>query len=168
MSIERLSGAALLVVGVLLAVDVRDDLLHGSDFLHVAAEVMAFTICAVVLGWQVVGVVRRWRSDAVAMEGRVKHLEIERDAWRTKSKELLAGLGSAVDAQFRQWGLSAAEKEVGLLILKGLSHKEIATLRQSSERTVRQQAASIYAKSGLEGKAGLAAFFLEDLFLPNG
>jgi len=35
-----------------------------------------------------------------------------------------------------------------------------------SERTVREQARSVYAKSGLTGRASLSAFFLEDLLAP--
>jgi len=55
---------------------------------------------------------------------------------------------------------------VTLLLLKGLSHKEVATARAVSERTVREQSRSIYNKSGLTGRAALSAFFLEDLFAP--
>jgi DNA-binding NarL/FixJ family response regulator len=50
--------------------------------------------------------------------------------------------------------------------LKGLSHKEIAEVRRTSERTVRQQAREVYGKAQLAGRAELSAFFLEDLFLP--
>ena len=78
----------------------------------------------------------------------------------------LRGLGEAIDAQFDRWGLTPAEREVALLILKGLSHKEIAAVRESSERTARQQARAIYAKANLSGRAALSAFFLEDLLLP--
>lgn len=62
--------------------------------------------------------------------------------------------------------LSHCDKEVGLLILKGMSYKEIAILRNVSEKTVRQQAHSIYKKAKLSGRAALSAFFLEDLLLP--
>jgi DNA-binding NarL/FixJ family response regulator len=48
-----------------------------------------------------------------------------------------------------------------------LRHKAIADLRQTSERTVRQQALAVYRKSGLNGRNDLAAFFLEDLLLPG-
>ena len=51
-------------------------------------------------------------------------------------------------------------------MLKGLSFKEIAPVRGTSERTVRQQALAVYAKAGLAGRAELAAFFLEDLLVP--
>lgn len=60
----------------------------------------------------------------------------------------------------------AAESEVALLILKGLGLGEIAALRSTSERTVRDQARAVYRKSGLANRASLSAFFLEDLLLP--
>jgi hypothetical protein len=40
-----------------------------------------------------------------------------------------------------------------LLLIKGVSHKEIATVCAVSERTVREQARSIYSKAGLTGRA---------------
>ena len=49
------------------------------------------------------------------------------------------------------------------MLLKGFSHKEIARLRNTSEATIRQQAAAIYLKSRLGGRAALSAYFLEDL-----
>jgi DNA-binding CsgD family transcriptional regulator len=79
---------------------------------------------------------------------------------------VLEGLGAAIDRQFRRWALTEAEREIALLILKGLSHKAIARIRRTSERTVREQARSIYNKAGLSGRSGLSAFFLEDLLLP--
>ena len=36
--------------------------------------------------------------------------------------------------------------------------------RRTSEATIRQQAQSVYRKSGLTSRAELAAYFLEDLF----
>jgi DNA-binding CsgD family transcriptional regulator len=80
----------------------------------------------------------------------------------------LAGLGVAIDRQFERWALSPAEKEVALLLLKGLSHKEIAGVRSVTEATARQQARAVYKKAGLSGRHDLSAFFLEDLLLPPG
>jgi DNA-binding CsgD family transcriptional regulator len=84
-----------------------------------------------------------------------------------EAESLLRGLGEQIDRQFAAWGLTAAEREVALLMLKGLRHKEIASLRATSERTVRQQALTIYKKAGLDGRTDLAAFFLEDLLQPG-
>ena len=63
--------------------------------------------------------------------------------------------------------MTPAEREIGLLILKGLSHKEVAALRGTTEATVRQQAQSIYAKAKLPGKTAFTAYFLEDLWVPE-
>jgi DNA-binding CsgD family transcriptional regulator len=91
----------------------------------------------------------------------------ERDAWRASAEQALAGLGKAIDDQLRAWGLTGAEREVALLLLKGQSHKHIAHATGRSERTVRQHAVAIYDKSGLGGRAELAAFFLGDLEPPT-
>ena len=97
----------------------------------------------------------------------IRDLEFARaegNAWRNKVRSHLAGLKSGMDIQFQDWGMTAAEREIGLLILKGLSHKEIAVLRATTEPTVRQQAQSIYRKAKLPGKTAFCAYFLEDLF----
>ena len=44
-----------------------------------------------------------------------------------------------VEEKFAQWGLTAAEQDVALFLLKGLSTQEIAALRQTSEGTVKAQ-----------------------------
>ena len=111
----------------------------------------------------------------ITSQQRDEHVKVIRDLelaraqgqrWRSEARSYLDGLGQAIEAQFSRWNLTEAEREVALLILKGLSHKEVATVRAVSERTVREQARSIYAKSGLTGRAGLSAFFLEDLLAP--
>lgn len=107
----------------------------------------------------------RAESEALAKQLQVSVLETTR--WRREAGDLLAGLGAAIDAQFERWLLSPAEREVALLLLKGLSHKEIAAVRHVGEATVRQQAQAIYRKSGLANRNDLAAFFLEDLLLPS-
>ena len=88
------------------------------------------------------------------------------ERFRNEARDALRGLGEAIDRQFSRWQLSPAEREVGLLLLKGLSHKEVAAARSTSETTIRQQALAIYRKSGLHNRAELSAFFLEDLLLP--
>ena len=52
------------------------------------------------------------------------------------------------------------------MLLKGLTFKDIAKARCKSERTVRQQAGAIYAKSSLVNRSDLAAYFLEDFMTP--
>jgi DNA-binding CsgD family transcriptional regulator len=83
--------------------------------------------------------------------------------WQKANESYLRGLGEAIRSQFLAWGFTTAENEVALLLIKGLSHREIAVLRDTSERTVRHQAQSAYRKADLPGRNALAAFFLEDL-----
>lgn len=71
-----------------------------------------------------------------------------------------------VQAQFAAWQFTPAEKDVGLLLIKGLSLEEIAVVRETKSKTVRQHATALYAKAALEGRHQLAAYFLEDLMTP--
>ena len=113
------------------------------------------------LGW--------WRAERSAV-GLRESLEEQRGArahWQASAQSALEGLGRAIDAQFRAWRLTPTEREVALLVLKGHGHKEIAALTGRSERTVRQHAGTVYEKAGLSGRAELAAYFLQDLMLPE-
>ncbi len=76
--------------------------------------------------------------------------------------EMLAELRGLIDGLGAPW-----QSLVARLLLKGLSHKEIATVRGASEATARQHATAVYKKANLAGRAELAAFFLEDLLLPR-
>lgn len=78
----------------------------------------------------------------------------------------IEALASAAQQQFRLWNLSDAEQDIGFLLLKGLSFKEIAIIRRTNEGTMRQQATSIYRKAKLEGRTVLAAYFFEDMLTP--
>lgn len=110
-----------------------------------------------------------WRSQRTLTQTRhvLEERSVERDAWRASAEAALAGLGKAIDERFSAWGLTPVEREIALLLLKGHSHKQIAYSSGRSERTVRQHAVAVYRKSGLSGRAELAAFFLEDILLPS-
>lgn len=95
------------------------------------------------------------------------HFRIEAENWRKESRKYIDGLSSAIDEQLCKWGLTAAEKEVAFLLLKGLSLKEVASVRHTTEKTARVQSMAIYAKAGLSSRSELSAFFLEDLLVPQ-
>ncbi len=78
-------------------------------------------------------------------------------------EKALTSIHDQIALEFDNWNLTAAEREIALLLLKGLRLKEIAGSRGTSERTVRQQAQAIYKKAGLEGRFELAAYFIEDV-----
>jgi DNA-binding CsgD family transcriptional regulator len=64
------------------------------------------------------------------------------------------------EKQFENWGLSKSEREVAMLVLKGKMTKEIAKLRFTSDRTIRNQCQAIYEKTGLSGRHELAGYFI--------
>ena len=146
------------VVLVLIGWDLTVDYGEGASMMHIAVETALFLLaaCGIVILWLQLDRTKSDLADAI----------VEAEQWRQESRELLEGLGAAIDRQFARWGLTKAEAEVGLLLLKGLSHKEIAAIRETSERTVREQSRALYRKSGLSGRSSLSAFFLEDLLLP--
>ena len=75
-------------------------------------------------------------------------------------------MAACEEREFKTWSLSPAERDVGLLLLKGLSFKEIAHVRGTTERTSREQARAVYRKAGVRGRAELSAWFIEDLLPP--
>jgi len=92
------------------------------------------------------------------------HLKNDEAAlWQHRAASFIEGLGKEIQIQFDRWRLTDMECQVALLLIKGFSHQEIAHVFERSERTVRQHAGMVYQKSGLSGRAELAAFFLEDL-----
>lgn len=166
--------AAFTLMAALAAVDVVSDLREGTTPSHVMFEGVIFLVGfagGALVARQLVAATRLARTssaEAGALAGQLARSEAEAERWRAEAHELLQGLSRAVDEQFERWQLTAAEKEVGLLLLKGLSHKEIASVRSVTEPTARQQARSVYKKAGLTGRHELAAFFLEDLMVPDG
>lgn len=109
---------------------------------------------------------RGWQTAATSLASTRRSLaerESERDAWRSRAEAALAGLSRAINEQCTAWGLTPSEREVALQLLRGVGHKQIAAATGRSERTVRQHAVAVYEKSGLAGRAELAAFFLDSL-----
>jgi len=79
-----------------------------------------------------------------------------------KMRQASRTYSDVIQQQLAAWEFTPSEKEVALLLLKGLSFDEIATVRDTKEKTVRQQATAIYRKSSLSGRHEFAAWFFED------
>jgi len=167
---QRLIKIAMVLYGVifaLIALDIISDYGDGIEWSHLITEMMVLMIAVIGLGFF-------WHKYYQSMQSTLKILQTnlavaheEAQRWRDESRDLIAGLGVEIQKQFVRWTLSNAEAEVGLLLLKGFSHQEIANIRNSSERTVREQARALYRKAGISGRSSLSAFFLEDLLLPS-
>ena len=161
-SITRIWAIAALILGVILFITL--DLIDDPDssiqdiiinLIEVAPVVL--TSVGTVLLFRVT---RRQRQDHLEVLHDLEIARLQGKRWRSEARSHLNGLGVAIETQFSRWNLTEAEREVALLLLKGLSSKEVAAVRATSERTVREQARSIYSKAGLTGRAALSAFFL--------
>ena len=165
------TAALFLLIAALVSLDLAADRGSGATFVHLLVEggIVLGSVAGAAVFFRQWGGERREASAALAAAlHRAEDWQAEASRWRGEAEQLLRGLGAAIEDQFRRWELTSAEADVALLLLKGLSVKEIADLRSVSERTVAQQARVVYRKAGLAGRAELAAFFLEDLLLPPG
>ncbi|GJM05382.1 MAG: LuxR family transcriptional regulator [marine bacterium B5-7] len=160
---------AFVFIGVLAAIDIFADLQEGTELNHIILEGFAFIIAIVsafAISLRLFKEARNSRRLVEEMSLELQKNREEAKEWKNETQALLQGLGISINKQFERWGLTPTEKEVGLFLLKGLSHKEVAYIRGVSEATARQQARSIYKKAGLNGRHDLSAFFLEELALP--
>ena len=149
-----------------MAFDVGSDLLQGASRWHVALEVAAGFAALAGAAYLLRDALRM--RELLASQARVASAYREQAvAWQAQARRHVEGLARSIDQQLDLWQLSAAEKEIAFLLLKGLSLREIAGLRGTAEKTVRAQSAAVYAKSGLSGRTELSAFFLEDLLVPQ-
>ena len=152
---------------VLVAMDLINDYQSGSTGRHLILEgiLLAFSAGVFVMGTRQLV---RSRQEVTVLKSDLNRVRDEKEQWKKETHQLLAGLSQKIEEQFNQWVLTSAEKEVGFLLLKGISLKEIAGIRQTQLKTVQQQSQSIYKKTGLASRSELAAFFLEDLLPPQG
>lgn len=160
----------VVVVGIVdLALDRPDSWLSAHVAVEVALVVVSLAFAVVLFrSWRrSQSALAQSRASLAATSAQLAARQAERDAWRTSAEQALEGFGAAIDRQFTRWQLTRAEREVGLLLLKGLGHKQAAAQLGRSERTVRQQAVEVYRKAGVQGRSELAAFFLQDVVLPD-
>lgn len=158
--------AVLALIALMVGFDLYTDSKEGVEIFHVLVEggiglVSLFGVFYLIRG-------------SLALKHQLQqsvqdfsHFRKEAETWREKARKYVEGLSESIDLQLSKWNLTVSEKEVAFLLLKGLSLKEVATIRNTSEKTARVQSMAVYAKSGLAGRSELSAFFLEDLLLPG-
>lgn len=110
--------------------------------------------------------IQQRRREIELLRTQLKTARTDLTDWQTeaanKMRQASRTYTEVIQAQLTTWKFTPSEKEVALLLLKGLSFDEIATVRDTKEKTVRQQATAIYHKSGLSGRHEFAAWFFED------
>jgi DNA-binding CsgD family transcriptional regulator len=154
----------ILVVG--LGFDIVGDLDEGVALSHVLVEIGAGTVSLILLALTVAEMVALKRTN-VGLEKRLDAVLEENARFTARSRESATRLRADIDDQFIAWGLTPAEREVALLLMRGFAFKDVAATRGTGERTARTQGLAIYQKAGLRGARELTAFFLGEVLKPD-
>jgi len=167
--IKIVTFITLVGISLFAAIDIYGDIIDGLKFSHLVHEIALalFSFIGAIYQLRII----RWQGqEIVTYKERVQELDrlneslkAEREEFQKQVSHLSNEFLVHIDQQFNKWGFTRSEKEIALLLIKGLSMKEIADIRGSAENTVRQQSSLIYKKSSLGGRMELSAFFLDDI-----
>ena len=134
------------------AIDVFGDIVFDGDFpggkLHRALELFVVVVSASAFVFHIRELKGFFRT----------HQKVS-DQMRVASGQF----AEVLDELFSSWGLSPAERDVAIFLVKGLGFKEIAEAREAKEGTVKAQANAIYRKAEVAGRHELVALFLDEL-----
>jgi len=156
----------LLSISLITVMDLITDSKEGVAWWHVFLEGSVGIVAVIGVFFLLKGTLKLKYN--LAKERKISEsLEQDNQLWKERSKKFIEGLSESIDHQLVQWKLTRSEKEVAFMLLKGYSLKEVARLRNTTEKTARAQSAAIYAKAGVSGRSQLSAFFLEDLLVPQ-
>jgi len=92
----------------------------------------------------------------------------ERDLATERLRRASGAFMVLLEERFGEWALTPAERDVALFAIKGMSTAEIASLRATSEGTVKAQTNAIYRKAGVSGRSQLLSLFIDDLMRDEG
>jgi DNA-binding CsgD family transcriptional regulator len=153
--------AVLAVVGMANLYDLVIDLSYGTTTGHLVAEALMIMMSLSVITWLLLNL-HLQKKELEQIRQEIAEAKNRRMQMGAEGQEVRSKLSEIIRQQFQNWQLTGGEQEVALLLLKGLSFKEIAAVRDTHEKTVRQQASAIYRKSGVNGRHAFSAWFIED------
>lgn len=129
-------------------VDIAEVFRSGFADWHIGIEALAAVTLLISLGVQIVVLL---------------HLLTRQRRLARAVSAAAGGLHDLVEGYFVDWSLTASERDVAWLTLKGLSIAEVAEVRGSAEGTVKAHLHAVYRKSGLQGRTALLGLLIEDL-----
>ncbi|MGH1469293.1 MAG: helix-turn-helix transcriptional regulator [Bdellovibrionales bacterium] len=160
------SAFFLLIFGLTLA-DVVLDFRSGVSIKHLLVEFIVLFVSLLAFNFYLDRLKvnqSKVKNQIDRANEQVKNSMIQLEGLKHELSHFKNQFKDEIDQQFSDWKFSRAEAEVSLLLLKGLSLKEIADTRGSNEKTVRAQCTSIYKKSNLSGRHQLSSYFLDFIF----
>lgn len=90
-------------------------------------------------------------------------LHVERNELRDELVSLRGEFDQIIQARFDDWKLSAAQKDVALLTLRGLRIAEIASARNCAEGTVKAHLNAIFRAADVHTRNELIGLLMEEL-----
>lgn len=93
----------------------------------------------------------------------LRRLLTRHDQLQDQIKIASGAFTEVMEARFKDWSLTSAEREIAILAIKGFSIAEMAELRDTKQGTVKAQCASVYKKADVAGRLQLLSIFLDDL-----
>lgn len=158
---DKVVAVILLIIMVLNFFDVLTDISLGVPTWHIIEESVIVLVSGIMAVFIIFDIrkltrnVQHFKEKLADSDDKLKGITDEMIAARAQYSQV-------IHDQFEQWLLTKSEQEVAMLLLKGLSFKEISAVRETKEKTVRQQASTIYSKASVDGRHDFAAWFLED------
>ena len=142
--------------------DLLLDFSHGVDLKHVMTEIVIVCLSSTAIALVLFEIYRQ-KLEIKSLQKQLQESDTSKAAPKQYILDARKNLSHVISQQFTEWLLTDSEIEVAWLLLKGLSSKEIAVIRNTQEKTVRQQASAIYKKSGINGRHAFSAWFIEDM-----
>jgi len=141
-----LAAALQLACGAALVIDLLSEL--DESLLHLSIEGLA--------------VVALFVGAAITISGLFRLVQ-RNEAVEEQLEAATGAFNDVLESHFFRWGLSPSERDVAILLIKGLSTAEIAELRNTRNGTVKAQNAAIYRKAGVSGRAELLGVFIDEI-----
>ncbi len=150
-------GAAVLLAcmaffGFDVVVDIAEHSLGGTPYETRELVHLVFEMLAVIgLGYA-----------ASTLRTHLRFLQAEAERSKETIQMLRGNFDEVLRNKFEEWGLTAAERDVTLLIIRGLSIAEIAAARKTAHGTIKAQSTSIFRKIGVGSKNELMSTIIDE------
>ncbi|WP_108179747.1 helix-turn-helix transcriptional regulator [Phreatobacter oligotrophus] len=150
-------GAMCMVTCVaFFTIDIALDIIRISqgEFIFTSYDTTHFTleiIAVLCLVYAFLNVVRR-----------LQQARRQIDASRSKLESIRQDFREIFEGKCKAWSLTAAERDVAILLLKGLPLAEIAEARKTAIGTVKAQSSTIFRKASVRSRPELMSVILDD------
>lgn len=161
---EKIAFFAILVG--LVVFDIIFDFSHGMQIKHLIVEVIVLFMALIGLNYFISinsKASKKKARELAQLSSDLGQQKAEVTELKNQVKSYKNEIRSDIQTTFKKWKLTQAERDVSVLLLKGMALKEIAEIRKSNERTVRAQCSSVYKKSKLKGRSQFSSYFLDGI-----